>query len=314
MLGVLSEALGLTAAAKTEALHDVSPGDRALMLGQLQSIRETVPTQAKSIASALVQSQQRLATAEKQLQQIPDDPAIKPILEKLIDTEREIGAVNGELDRLDTKLRLAEHEQQVAEREQKKAELAYANADSSQVSSEVALRSALLFDEFAGLVEKRRLESVEVEAARFFNRLSRKGELLKRISIDRTDFTVSVTRWDGTKLPKERLSAGEKQLMAISLLWSLARASKRSIPVVVDTPLARLDQEHRKNLLREYFPHVSHQVIVLSTDTEVDLNAAAELAEDTSHRIYLDYVEDSAATTIRDGYFGKTEGAKASAR
>ena len=48
--------------------------------------------------------------------------------------------------------------------------------------------------------------------------------------------------------------------------------------MVIDTPLGRLDTAHRQNLIHEYFPHVSHQVIILSTDTEVDANLYQDLS------------------------------------
>src|SRR5947209_19507481 len=72
----------------------------------------------------------------------------------------------------------------------------------------------------------------------------------------------------GTALSRQRLSEGEKQIFAIAMLWGLARASARPLPAVIDTPMARLDATHRQNPVERYFPNASHQVIVLSTDTE----------------------------------------------
>ena len=54
------------------------------------------------------------------------------------------------------------------------------------------------------------------------------------------------------------------------MLWALGRTSGRPLPVIIDTPLARLDSDHRRLLVENYFPQASHQVILLSTDTEVD--------------------------------------------
>ena len=71
------------------------------------------------------------------------------------------------------------------------------------------------------------------------------------------------------RLKKLTLSAGEKQLMVISLLWALAKCSKRKLPVIIDTPLSRLDSNHRETLIKSYFPNASEQTIILSTDSEI---------------------------------------------
>jgi hypothetical protein len=73
-----------------------------------------------------------------------------------------------------------------------------------------------------------------------------------------------------SKISKQRLSEGEKQIFAISVLWGIARASARSLPAIIDTPIARLDARHREHLVERYVPNANHQVIILSTDTEVD--------------------------------------------
>ncbi len=39
--------------------------------------------------------------------------------------------------------------------------------------------------------------------------------------------------------------------------------------MAIDTPLGRLDSEHRHHLVERYFPQASHQVMLLSTDTEI---------------------------------------------
>jgi DNA sulfur modification protein DndD len=40
--------------------------------------------------------------------------------------------------------------------------------------------------------------------------------------------------------------------------------------VIVDTPLEQLDGGHRLSVVQSYFPQVSHQVILLAMDLEVD--------------------------------------------
>ena len=95
------------------------------------------------------------------------------------------------------------------------------------------------------------------------------------------------------------------------MLWALAHTSGRALPMIIDTPLARLDSEHRNALVERYFPEASHQVIVLSTDTEVDAKLLDRLMPAVSHTYRLDYNPDMRATTAIPGYFDDGEAGNA---
>ena len=56
---------------------------------------------------------------------------------------------------------------------------------------------------------------------------------------------------NGNEVSKESLSAGEKQLMVIAILWALALCSKKKLPVIIDTPLSRLDSQHRMSIIMQ---------------------------------------------------------------
>jgi DNA sulfur modification protein DndD len=71
------------------------------------------------------------------------------------------------------------------------------------------------------------------------------------------------------EINKRDLSAGEKQLFAVAFIYALARLSGRHMPFVIDTPLGRLDHRHRRRFIAEFIPKASHQVVLLSTDTEI---------------------------------------------
>lgn len=99
------------------------------------------------------------------------------------------------------------------------------------------------------------------------------------------------------------LSAGEKQLMVISLLWALAICSKKKLPVIIDTPLSRLDSAHRVSLIQTYFPQASEQTIILSTDSEIDRNYYTIMKDDIGDEFTLVYDDSTKSTTIHRGYF-----------
>jgi DNA sulfur modification protein DndD len=135
------------------------------------------------------------------------------------------------------------------------------------------------------------------------NRLLRKECLITEVAIDADSHALQLTGSDGRQLPTHELSAGERQLLAVALLWGLARAAGQPLPVVIDTPLGRLDGSHRENLLDRYFPYASHQVILLSTDTEIDEEAYERLRRHVGRSYRLEFDPATNATTVQRGYF-----------
>ena len=151
----------------------------------------------------------------------------------------------------------------------------------------------------------KKLNKLEVEVTECFRYLLHKSNLVHKVVIEQDSFRISLYDPQGQLLPKQRLSAGEKQLLAIAFLWGLARVSGRSLPIAIDTPLGRLDSEHRHNLVERYFPTASHQIILLSTDTEIGEEEIKLLRkQDAIAKEYiLKYHTEKRQTTVETGYF-----------
>lgn len=151
----------------------------------------------------------------------------------------------------------------------------------------------------------RKLNKLEEEVKNCFLYLLHKSDLVHRITIDTKTFSLSLYDLNGKPVPKHRLSAGEKQLLAIAFLWGLAKVSGHRLPVAIDTPLGRLDSSHRSNLVERYFPSASHQVILLSTDTEIGKKEVETLRENEAiaREYLLKYDSSTRQTTIQSGYF-----------
>jgi DNA sulfur modification protein DndD len=151
----------------------------------------------------------------------------------------------------------------------------------------------------------RKLNKLEEEIKNCFLYLLHKSDLVHRVVIDQKTFSLSLYDLTGQLVPKHRLSAGEKQLLAIAFLWGLAKVSGRRLPIAIDTPLGRLDSSHRSNLVERYFPSASHQVILLSTDTEIGKLEVSNLRENgaIAREYTLEYNSITRQTTVRPGYF-----------
>lgn len=73
------------------------------------------------------------------------------------------------------------------------------------------------------------------------------------------------------------LSAGQIQVLMIALISAMAEVTDYQMPFVIDTPLARLDSEHRQGIF-EHWTSLDQQVILLAQDTEVNADVAEYLA------------------------------------
>lgn len=145
-----------------------------------------------------------------------------------------------------------------------------------------------------------RIEALVLDS---LQQLLRKQSLVSELRIDPERFIVELRNADGKIIGADRLSAGERQLLAVSLLWGLARVSGRPVPVVTDTPLGRLDASHRTHLVERYFPQASHQMLLLSTDKEIDREYYDRLKPWIGHSYRLEFNEKSGSTQIQPGYF-----------
>ena len=151
----------------------------------------------------------------------------------------------------------------------------------------------------------KKLNKLENEVTECFRYLLHKSDLVHRVAIETETYRLSLYDPQGILLPKQRLSAGEKQLLAIAFLWGLARVSGKNLPVAIDTPLGRLDSSHRTNLIERYFPCASHQVILLSTDTEIGKQEINILRnqEAIAREYLIKYDSKEGHTTVKPGYF-----------
>lgn len=84
------------------------------------------------------------------------------------------------------------------------------------------------------------------------------------------NFLMTYYDSQGQQIGRASISAGMKQLIATALLWALKDECGKNVPLVIDTPLARIDRRNRVRLVNHYYPNAGEQVIVLPTDSELD--------------------------------------------
>ena len=63
-------------------------------------------------------------------------------------------------------------------------------------------------------------------------------------------------------IDKESLSKGEQQLYATALLKALVDESGIQFPIFIDSPLQKFDKFHSENIIKEFYPSISEQVVL----------------------------------------------------
>lgn len=124
------------------------------------------------------------------------------------------------------------------------------------------------------------------EAACFFRMLPNTDRIILPIEIDKTS-----------------LSNGEKQIFIMALYHSLVRLCSLEIPFVIDTPFARIDTEHRRNISNHFFRELSGQVFILSTNEEINSDHVQLLQDRIAATYLLDNVDNKKTVVIQDSYF-----------
>jgi len=156
---------------------------------------------------------------------------------------------------------------------------------------------------FEEKIRNKHIRTLEKYIKDGFESLLRKRNFINSIVICPNTFQLTINIVGEGFVPASKLSAGERQLLAVAVLWALARASGRKLPTVIDTPLGRLDSSHRKSFVMNYFPNAGEQVILLSTDEEIVGNYHQSLKKYLSHEYLIEYDEDKQSSSINSGYF-----------
>lgn len=251
--------------------------------------------------------QEELEQAERVLGAMPDPEAIAPLrdrrqaaMDALVRAQASLDAASALLaDARGHRAKAAAAHEDALDRVGR-ASLA-ADDDRRLVDHVERVRTTL--EELRGAAARRHLGRISQHVLEALGLLLRKDRLIADLQINAETHEIQLTGADGLALSASDLSAGERQLLAVAMLWGLARAAGQPLPVVIDTPLGRLDGSHRHHLLERYFPNASHQVVLLSTDTEIDKDAYQRIAAQIGRSYRLTFDPSSNATSIDDGYF-----------
>lgn len=278
-----------------------------------QAILPAAEAEARQLLARIGELGEEILRLDGEIAQVPEAERIALTQEDLDRARAAHQQKQAELEALEIRRRaLCDHRQTAEDRLDSLGVREMEHRFADQTRQRILIHSARVRETLAVFRERivsrhtRRIEALMLES---FRKLLRKASLVRDLTIDPATFAVSLTGPDGRELPFDRLSAGERQILATSLLWGLARASGRPVPTVIDTPLGRLDSSHRRHLVERYFSAASHQVLLLSTDEEIVGNYLEAVRPFIARCYHLAHDDQLGATCAQEGYFPPYEAA-----
>lgn len=295
----------LTPPKEIELVHDLSDSEIERLRHQITIEAPKQKKEVDELEDKLEHIRREISECAKNLERAPDEDRIKPLYEHLHKAQLNQGRL---YSRIEEKRENAKRELRSAMdslRKLRKLEAEHQSQSNNTHAVEMATSMRSMLSNYTEKAKINKVKELENAFEASFKRLSRKSYQNITPRIDPYTFAVNLQHANGKILDRNQLSAGEKQIYATAMLEALGKCSGKRLPIIIDTPLGRLDSEHRQRIIQHYFPTASHQVVLLSTDTEISLGeAGSSTFKKSISKIYkMDYSPTTGSTTLTQGYF-----------
>lgn len=252
--------------------------------------------------------EEEIDIVNKNLLAVPSEEKVKDIVLELNKNQMNKSKFEAKLELIDEDLTEIIREQEKIAKEVSNKLSTIANQETELIVSQRILKHAQKSKEtltlFKNQLINKNLSSLGDEITSCFKTLQRKINFNLKFEINALDFALIIKKSNGEEVSAKTLSAGERQLLAVAILWALAKSSGKVLPTVIDTPLGRLDIPHREKLISNYFPKASNQVLIFATDAEISTKNYASLKPYISREFTISYDESTESSTFTDNYFG----------
>lgn len=289
---------------KGELLFDISEREAGMIQQSIEQDSKKAWQRFDLYRDQLAEIEEQLEQAAANIARAPEDDQLMSIFEKLRELDRQRESKRLEYSSLLEEAKQTKQQQLDCARQVQKVHDAARSLHNYSSAFKNAHETINLLDSYTELLTKARVKTLSTNFEVAYHKLARKEDLQLNAHINPETFDVELIDETGAVINRKLLSAGEKQIYAIAILEALAKTSGRDLPVIIDTPLGRLDSQHRDKLINYYFPFASHQVVLLSTDTEVDERYFVDqLRDDISHAYEIVFNAHTKSSKLKSGYF-----------
>ncbi|WP_280548850.1 DNA sulfur modification protein DndD [Halomonas sp. 11-S5] len=289
---------------KIEMVHDLSDSEIEQLRHQITVEAPKQKEEVDELEKKLEGLRHEISECAANLERAPDEQRIKPLYEQLHEAQLKQGRLNSRIEEQRENAKRELRSTMDCIRKLRKLETEHQHQSDNVHAIEMAQSVREMLMSYSDRAKNSKINELEHHFSESFKQLSRKNHDQLSPKIDPNTFGVELMYADGKTIDREQLSAGEKQIYATAMLEALGKSSGRRLPIIIDTPLGRLDSKHRSRVIEYYFPYASHQVVLLSTDTEIETKNSPKLFQDSISKAYrLGFESLTGQSTVEKGYF-----------
>lgn len=285
-------------------IHDLSSKDLQFLLNYPIGNKDRLIDMLNKIEKLKVE----IDSIETQIRNAPESIDIEEENNKIDIITKKIGAVSLKLQSINKKLQKLKNQKIDIQNRLTRISSKETNLDDLKQQHELLQKIIKAMEQYTEEATTMKARYIQDEFSNMLNKLFRKEDEFGKIEIDINTYTIRLYNDKLQEISIQDRSAGEMQMISSSLIWALTKVSDLSLPIVVDTPLGRLDSFHRNHLITHYYKEISDQVIILSTDTEITEEYINLMRENSFSQYLLDYDEENKYTRIRKEYFDFVKG------
>ena len=209
---------------------------------------------------------QEIATLEDKLGE-HGDVEVREVFQQLGEKRKEHQITSDRIKEKEERLRKVNENIDRKNHEVNQLALADKELASLTKALDLAMRSAKAVESLIAALLTERRRAIVDNINTVFRSITNKSEEYDRVEL-MDDFGVQVVTKNGSILPDDALSAGEKEVLAFAFIAGLSLSTERAAPLIMDTPFGHLDNRHRRGLL-DALPNLPNQVVLLATDRDL---------------------------------------------
>lgn len=283
--------------------------ERSKAIERLEKLRERSAPQIVGLLNEIASNEDELQQLQEEVMRTEnvgdhlDDKRkrYQYLNDQIKDMDQDAGALKNEIAVLETQIHQKDMEYNRMSNQRREAAPSVRRADRAKKVIEV-------IKEIVKKAVPSQIDAIAATMTDAYCSMSHKKGIVQQIEID-GECNVKLLNANGNDLREYDFSAGEKQIFTQALFSAVLSVSQRSFPMVIDTPLSRLDVRHRKGVLNHLVKR-ERQVILLSTDTEVVGEYLREIAPHVQKKYLVHYDEkvgEMGEATVQPGYFDEEE-------